>query len=104
MPKGTECEKERGMIELKGVLLESPDSPRGAFYQLSLLEMGDGTFLISKVSGASGRILNERSWVLETKEEAEKRFAQKIHQKTSPDLKSRRRRYHVAQQLSLFPE
>lgn len=91
------------MLELKRIYLESPNSQKCAFYHLFLYELEDGAYLVAKRSGAAGRVLNERSWHQQTKEEAEKLFARKIRQKTSQNLKSRRRHYQVVQQLPLFP-
>jgi hypothetical protein len=100
--KGREEKQEKGVVELKRIYLESPNSRRCAFYHLFLFELEDGGYLVAKKSGAAGRVLNERSWRQQTQEEAEKLFARKIRQKTSPNLKSRRRHYQVIQQLSLF--
>lgn len=91
------------MFELKHTYLESPDSRKRAFYHLFLFELEDGGYLVAKRSGAAGRVLNERSWPRQTREEAEKLFARKVRQKTSTNLKSRRRIYEVVQQLPLFP-
>ncbi len=85
------------MIELRRIYLESP-SVRHAFYQLTLFEMDDGTYLVIKKSGADGRVLNVRSWPKDTKEEAERRFEKTLHQKTSLTLK-RRRHYRVVQKF-----
>ena len=86
------------MIEIKQAFLESPNSPRCAFYQLFLFGLEDGGYLVVKRSGAAGRILNERSWPQQTREDAEKLFDGKIRQKTSLHLKSRRRHYQVVRQ------
>lgn len=90
------------MREIKQAFLESQNSPRCAFYRLFLFELENDGYLVLKKSGAAGRVLNERSWPFKTLEEAEKLFAGKIRQKTSPHLKSRRRHYQVVLQLSLL--
>ena len=65
-------------------------------------ELENGGYLVLKRSGAAGRVLNERSWPHQTREEAEKLFVGKIRQKTSLNLKSRRRHYQVVRQLPLL--
>jgi hypothetical protein len=78
------------MIEIKRILLEDCNSPRKAFYQLSLYETEEVRYLIEKKSGAAGRILDRRQWEKSSLEEADKMFRSIIREKTNPARKSPR--------------
>ena len=91
---------------LKSVYLEA-ESPRRAFYKLSLKKITDG-YLVCKESGANGKVLHREAWFRETLREAERLFERKLLQKTSVLRKSPRRYRPVerdknrVKQLELF--
>lgn len=89
------------MIELRKIYLQDEHSPKKAFYTLSLLETNQG-YLIQKESGASGKILDRRSWPKPSRSEAEKMFLSIIRRKTNPRRKSPRHYQITDRQLSLF--
>jgi len=85
------------MIEIERILLEDCNSPRKAFYRLSLYEKEEGGYLIEKNSGAAGRVLDCRRWEKSTREEAIRVFSSIIRKKTDPCRKSARH-YRIIQQ------
>ena len=70
---------------IKRVYLEA-DSPRRAFYELTLEEITDG-YLVRKRSGASDKVLHRECWFRERFEEAEKLFERIVRKKTTPGRK-----------------
>ena len=74
---------------LKAAYLLSPDSPKKAFYTLSL-ELEFNQYVIKKKSGFGDRVLDRRRWVFDTLSDAEKSFDRRVKQKTRPDRKSPR--------------
>lgn len=66
-----------------------PDSPKKAFYELSI-EWRLGEYFLVKKSGAGDKILDVREWSYPSFEKAEKAFNSKIRQKTKPDKKIRK--------------
>lgn len=75
---------------LKQRHLYAPDSPKKAFYSLSL-EVDFGQYLIRKESGIASKVLDRREWRYHSLEDAEKSFNRIIHQKTKLDRKSSRK-------------
>ena len=75
---------------LKSMYLFAPDSPKKAFYTLSL-EFEFNHYVIRKDSGIDSRTLDRREWRYQSLEDAEKSFNRRIHQKTRPDRKSSRK-------------
>lgn len=74
---------------LKATYLLSPDSPKKAFYALSL-EIEFNQYVIKKESGFGDKVLDRRRWVFDTLSDAEKSFDRRVKQKTRPDRKSPR--------------
>ena len=74
---------------LKSSYLYSPNSPKKAFYTLSL-EFEFNQYVIRKKSGFGDTIFDRREWIYQTLHEAEKSFNSRIKQKTRPDRKSQR--------------
>jgi len=89
------------MHELKFTLLQDENSPKKAFYRIFLLQTEEG-YLVRKESGASGKILDRRTWSKPTFPEAEKLFLAKVRSKTNPARKSPRHYQIANHQLSLF--
>ena len=85
------------MIVIEQILLEDSNSPRKAFYRLSIYEKEEGGYLIEKSSGAGGSVLDRRRWEKQTREEADRMFRSIIREKTNPGRKSPRR-YRIVQQ------
>jgi hypothetical protein len=85
------------MIEIKRILLEDSNSPRKAFYHLSLYEKEEGGYLIGKNSGAAGGVLDRRRWEKPSRQEADRMFRSIIIKKTNPGRKSPRH-YRIVQQ------
>jgi len=85
------------MIVIEQILLEDSNSPRKAFYRLSIYEKEEGGYLIEKSSGAGGSVLDRRRWEKQTREEADRMFRSIIREKTNPARKSPRR-YRIVQQ------
>ena len=75
---------------LEQVSLHVPDSPRKAFYTISL-EIEFDHYVIRKESGIGSKVLDRRVWRYKSFEKAEKIFNSRIHQKTRPDRKCSRR-------------
>lgn len=65
-------------------------SPRQAFYHLWLAE-ADGRYYVGKISGAGGRPWHHQVWEYETLTAAAAFFRRRLHQKTNPQRRSRRR-------------
>jgi hypothetical protein len=78
---------------IKHVELVSPDSPRQAFYTL-WIETLRGKYTVRKESGGMGKVLDRRSWLFSSLEDAERYFNRRIKEKTDPDRRSPRR-YHT---------
>jgi len=76
-------------ITIKEVYLKA-DSPREAFYVLSIKKITDG-YLVCKQSGAKGKVYHKEAWFRETLEDAESLFKKKILKKTDPNRKSIRK-------------
>ena len=74
---------------LKSVYLEA-ESPRKAFYVLTLRKITDG-YLVCKESGAKGKVLHREAWFRETLIEAERLFERKLLQKTKASRRSPRK-------------
>ncbi|SLM31115.1 hypothetical protein MTBBW1_2710002 [Desulfamplus magnetovallimortis] len=74
---------------LRAVYLFAPNSPKKAFYRLSL-EIEFSQYIIRKQSGIGNKVLDHRKWIYKTLPEAEKSFNSRIRQKTCPDRKSQR--------------
>lgn len=91
------------MLELKMIHLQDEHSPKKAFYTLAIVESDQG-FLVQKESGASGKILDRRTWSKPSRSEAEKMFLSIIRRKTNPRRKSARHYQITDRQLSLFQE
>lgn len=89
------------MIELRKIHLQDEHSPKKAFYTLFLLETETG-YLVRKESGASGKILDTRTWPTPSRTEADKMFLSIIRRKTNPTRKSPRHYQITDRQLSLF--
>ena len=88
---------------LREVHLFAPNSPRKAFYSLSLgFEFSHYT--IYKKSGIGSKVLDRRKWVYGTLPEAEKSFSNRLKQKTRPDRKSPRKYVEIKQNLDLTQE
>ncbi|MGD9731366.1 MAG: hypothetical protein AB7U45_04220 [Desulfamplus sp.] len=75
---------------IKKVSLYVPDSPRKAFYRLSL-EFEFNNYIICKESGIGSKVLDRRVWIYESFEKAENSFNKRIYQKIRPDRKSLRK-------------
>jgi len=81
-----------GKTELlvKAARIEDDNSPRKAWYELSILKLLDG-YIIQKCSGCSGsRKNNTEMWFRFTLEAAELKFQMILQRKTNPDRKSSR--------------
>jgi hypothetical protein len=65
-------------------------SPRKAFYRLKL-ESHLGRYVIRKESGTGEKVLDRRIWMFDSRLIAEKRFGQRVRQKTDPNRKSPRK-------------
>lgn len=91
------------MTQLRKIHLQDEHSPKKAFYTLCILETDQG-FLVQKESGASGKILDRRTWSKPSRSEAEKMFLSIIRRKTNPRRKSPRHYQITDRQLSLFQE
>lgn len=89
------------MIELRRIHLQDEHSPKKAFYTLYLLETEEG-YMVRKESGASGKILDRRSWSKPSLSEADKMFLSIIRRKTNPTRKASRHYQIAERQLSLF--
>ncbi|MBF0234447.1 MAG: hypothetical protein HQK65_15610 [Desulfamplus sp.] len=75
---------------LRHVYLSAPDSPKKAFYTLSL-EIEFDQYVIRKQSGIGTKVLDRRKWIYQSLPEAEKSFESRIKQKTSLNRKSVRK-------------
>ena len=64
--------------------------PRKAFYRLRL-ESHLGRYVIRKESGTGENVLDRRVWMFDSRSIAEKRFGQRVRQKTDPNRKSPRK-------------
>jgi len=76
-------------VVLKKVTLKA-QSPRNAFYVLSLERITDG-YLVRKKSGGNGKVLSREAWFRENLSEAEKLFTKILREKTNPCRKKPRR-------------
>ena len=65
-------------------------SPRNAFYILTLEQITDG-YLVRKESGGNGMVFNREAWYRESFADAEKLFLRILKKKTNPNRKSRRK-------------
>ena len=74
---------------IKDTHLVAP-SPRKAFYRLRL-ESHLGRYVIRKESGTGVKVLDRRAWMFDSRSIAEKRFGQRVRQKTDPNRKSPRK-------------
>ena len=74
---------------LKKVTLKA-QSPRNAFYVLTLERITDG-FLIRKASGANGRVYDREAWFRESLSDAEKLFGRILREKTNPNRRNPRK-------------
>jgi hypothetical protein len=72
-------------------------SPRKAFYRLKL-ESHLGRYVIRKESGTGEKVLDRRIWMFDSRSIAEKRFGQRVRQKTDPNRKSPRK-YRMADDI-----
>ena len=72
-------------------------SPRNAFYELTLERIREG-FLVRKASGGNGKIYNREAWFRENLDEEEKTFVRILNEKTNPQRR-RPRKYLVASQV-----
>ena len=79
---------------IKHANLVSYDSPRQAFYTL-WIETLRGKYTVRKESGGLGKVLDRRSWLFSSLDDAERYFSRRIKEKTNPDRRSPRR-YHVS--------
>lgn len=79
----------RKNIVLKKANLRA-QSPRNAFYRLTLEQITDG-YLIRKKSGGNGVVLHREAWYRENLSDAEKLFARILKQKTNPNSKRKRK-------------
>ncbi len=75
---------------LKNAHLVVLNTPRKTFYSIRLEER-HGTFRVLKVSGALGKVWDERSWEFSTLEEAERLFNRRVKEKTDPARRSPRK-------------
>jgi len=82
----------RKNIVLKKANLRA-QSPRNAFYMLTLEQITDG-YLVRKKSGGNGVVLHREAWYRENLSDAEKLFARILKRKTNPNSK-RKRKYLV---------
>ncbi len=76
-------------VVLRKVTLKA-QSPRNAFYVLSLERITDG-YLVRKKSGGNGKILSREAWFRENLPEAEKLFVRILREKTNPNRKNPRK-------------
>jgi len=88
------------MLELKMIQLQDFNSPKKAFYNLFLLQTEEG-YQIRKESGASGKVLDCRTWTRYSLHEAEKMFLSIVRRKTNPTRKSQRH-YQIITQQAFF--
>lgn len=65
------------MIELKA------DSPKRAFYRL-MIEECQGAWAVVKESGAAGKVLDRRRWVMESAEKAVAKYDRILRDKLNP--------------------
>lgn len=65
------------------------DSPRQAFYKI-WLEGCYGKYRIRKESAIKGKVLDRRSWIFPSLDQAEKDYCRRIKGKTNPNRKSPR--------------
>ena len=65
------------------------DSPKRAFYVLRLIEL-NGVYSIEKLSGASGKILDQRRWVQKDYKSAKNKFDNILKTKLNRGRKSPR--------------
>lgn len=84
---------------LKNAHLVVLNTPRKTFYSIRIEEC-DGRFRVLKVSGALGKVWDERIWEFSTLGEAEALFTRRIKEKTDPKRRSPRK-YQI---LPLLPE
>jgi len=75
---------------VKNVHLMVSDTPRQTFYSI-WIEEHDETFRVHKVSGARGRVWDERVWEFASLDEAERLFNRRVKEKTDPNRRSPRK-------------
>ena len=75
---------------LTSALLIAADSPRQAFYRI-WIEQTVGDIKLVKESGIKGRVLDKRSWQIESLEAAQEQFERRIRAKTNSERKSPRK-------------
>ena len=76
-------------VMLRKVTLKA-QSPRNAFYVLTLERITDG-FLIRKASGANSRGYDPEAWFRESLSDAERMFMKILREKTNPNRKNPRK-------------
>lgn len=80
-------------VVLKKVTLKA-QSPRNAFYTLTLERITDG-YIVRKASGGNGKVYDKEAWFRENLADAERMFSKILREKTDPNRK-RPRKYQVA--------
>lgn len=75
---------------LKMIELEAPDSPKRAFYRL-MIEECQGIWSVIKESGANGKVLDRRRWVMKSAEKAVQRYERILRDKLNPNRGSPRK-------------
>lgn len=74
---------------LKMIELEA-DSPKRAFYRL-MVEESMGVWAVVKESGAAGKVLDRRRWVMESAEKAVAKYEKILRDKLNPNRGSPRK-------------
>ena len=75
---------------LMSALLVAADSPRKAFYRIWIEQTVEDIKLV-KESGIKGRVLDKRSWPIESLKAAQEQFERRIRAKTNSERKSPRK-------------
>lgn len=70
--------------------LIAPQSPKKAFYRIWIAKQDEGGFLVQKESGASGKVLDRRSWACKGEKTAWAFYERKVREKTNRKRKSSR--------------
>jgi len=72
--------------------LLASESPRQAWYELSVIAVPPVGYLVRKVSGCQGRKGQSETWFRPDLASAQRKYQQLIHNKTRPDRPGRRYR------------
>ena len=90
--------RELGMKKIVQTTSLKANSPKGAFYNLAIVQIRDG-YLVRKESGAGERVLHREAWFRESYEEANRLYCRILKEKTNPKRKSPRK-YSIISQHS----